>query len=294
MIPYAEARDARLYDKLYVVATVSNPRRYRSRYDLYRKFAQHVKDSGAELYTVELAFGQRPHVVTEASNPQHLQLRTPYELWHKENSLSLLVSRLPSDWKYVAWVDADVTFARPDWVGETIQMLQHHMVVQMFSEAIDMSPSFEMLQRHIGFMKCYRDGGPVETHYDIGYANRSVTRVTNPWHPGFAWAMRREAYDALGGLIDFGILGAGDTHMARSLVGQAQYSHHPSMNLNYSKMIFDWQARAEKYVRRNVGYVDGIVLHHWHGKKRDRRYKDRWKILVEHDFDPRRDLKRDW
>ena len=97
-----------------VVAVVSNPCRYRSRYDLYRAFERHMHASGVRLTTVELAFGERPWEVTEPDNPRHVRLRTAYELWHKENLINLGVQHLPRDWKYVAWIDADVSFARPD------------------------------------------------------------------------------------------------------------------------------------------------------------------------------------
>ena len=43
-------------------------------------------------------------------------------------------------------------------------------------------------------------------------------------------------------------------------------------------------------VRGNVGYVAGTVLHHWHGKTKERGYDKRWRIMVEHQFDPVRDL----
>lgn len=63
----------------------------------------------------------------------NLQLRTSHEIWLKENSLNLGFARLPPDWKYAAWIDADVTFARPDWACETVHQLQHNPVVQMWS-----------------------------------------------------------------------------------------------------------------------------------------------------------------
>jgi hypothetical protein len=47
-------------------------------------------------------------------------------------------------------------------------------------------------------------------------------------------------------------------------------------------------------VARNIGYVPGLLIHEWHGKKKDRKYKSRWDILIEHGFDPDLDLKRDW
>jgi hypothetical protein len=39
--------------------------------------------------------------------------------------------------------------------------------------------------------------------------------------------------------------------------------------------------------------MPGTIVHSWHGKKFDRRYQDRWKILVKHQFDPEFDLKLD-
>ncbi|WP_205249362.1 hypothetical protein, partial [Escherichia coli] len=91
------------------------PVRYKSRYDLYKKFEKYVKDSGAILYTTEMAFGDRPFEITEANNHQHIQVRSFHELWHKENMLILAIANLPADWEYVAWVDADIVFSRRDW-----------------------------------------------------------------------------------------------------------------------------------------------------------------------------------
>lgn len=284
----------KVLEPLYVVCAISNPWRYRSRYQLYDRFAHYMADSGAQLYTVEAAYGIRTHAVT-TEDPRHLCLRTNHELWHKENLLNIAISRLPDDWKYVAWIDADVAFARPDWVSATLHALQHYSVVQLFSEAVDMTPQYEVAQRHLGFVKCYRDGVPFDTNYTAGYSAAAGMPVKlNPWHPGFAWAARREALDHLGGLFDTAILGAGDNHMARALIGKALYSYHQDISRGYKAAIHDWEDRAEKYIRRNVGLVDGVLIHHYHGSKSNRRYKDRWKILVEHQYDPLIHLKRDW
>src|SRR6266704_546709 len=100
-----------MFADLYVVTAVSNYERYKSRYRLYRDFEKRCLDAGAKLYTVEAAFGERPHEVTNRDNPQHIQLRTSSQLWHKEQMINIGISRLPSDWKYMAWVDCDVVFA---------------------------------------------------------------------------------------------------------------------------------------------------------------------------------------
>jgi hypothetical protein len=85
--------------------------------------------------------------------------------------------------------------------------------------------------------------------------------------------------------------------MATSLIGRIQDSLPPnfeSLCPRYYEMLVNWQDRATKYVRKNIGYMDGLLVHYWHGNKKDRRYVDRWKILLEEQYDPIDDLKKDW
>lgn len=262
----------------YVVTMVSNPERFASRGRLYCKFRQHMQDTGVSLLTAEIAFGGRPH---EHDGDGMIRLRSDHQLWHKENALNIAISRLPDDWRYVAWIDADVHFLRPDWATETIEQLQHFQVVQMFQQAIDLGPECEALATHQGFVHCWRAGRRRGKDYTF-------------WHPGYAWAARREAIDSLGGLIDWGILGAGDHHMALALIGSVQDSLPGETLARYNRKCRLWQERAESGVRRNVGFVPGTILHDWHGKKADRRYVDRWKILLQHGYDPDNDIRRDW
>ncbi len=147
-----------LPDVLDVVAVVSNPVRYQSRYDLFRAFEAHVHDSGARLTVVEMAYGDRPFEVTGPDNPRHVQFRSAHELWHKENLINLGIARLPRDARYVAWVDADLTFARPDWVQETLQQLQHFPIVQMFAEAHDLDPDGLLLNSFRSFAWSHAHG----------------------------------------------------------------------------------------------------------------------------------------
>jgi hypothetical protein len=288
-------RPDKINNPLHVITVIFNPHRYRSRWSLYKKFEKQIEDAGATLWTVEAAFGEREFAITESNHPRHIQFRTAHELWHKENLINLAISRLPADCKYVAWVDADVRFVRPDWVGETLHKLQHFHFVQMFSECQDLDSAYESFKRHKGFGYSYHNGYKKTQNPSYCYAKpQPEKKLFETWHPGFAWAARREAIDAVGGLLDFAILGSGDNHMAKALVGDAKLSLHPKLHPNYKRMVLEWEKRAEQHIRRNVGYVEGLILHNWHGSKRNRRYRDRWQILVEHQFDPLVDLKRDW
>jgi len=130
----------RLDAKLHVIAVVFNPLRFQSRYNLFRDFERHSRcNHDVDMKVVELALGNRPFEVTEAGNPNHWQIRTDQELWHKERMINIAVAKmLPPDWQYVAWIDADITFLNPDWAHETMQQLQHYHVVQMFQHALDL------------------------------------------------------------------------------------------------------------------------------------------------------------
>lgn len=287
-----------LLDDFYVIAIMTNPERFKTRPRLFKEFVERMQRYGAKLFIVEGAYGNREFEVTQKDNPTHIQIRTDSELWHKENLINIGISRLPSNWKYVAWLDGDIDFVRPDWMLETVNELQHHPVVQMFEDAIDLGPNHEILATYKGFASCYKKGGDYkrmvssknEVNYYYGYYSDMPGKY---WHPGYAWAATRDAINVMGGLLDFAMLGAGDHHMACSLIGEGQRSVPKGLHPNYKKMILAWQERALR-LHKNIGFIKGTIYHFWHGKKKDRKYKDRWQILIENVFDPQNHIHKDW
>lgn len=284
-----------LLDKFYVVTMISNPVRYRSRYELYRKFATQMKDAGVKLITVELAFGNRPFEITERDNKFHLQLRTIEELWHKENALNLgvqYISQLDPDAKYIAWIDADVAPMRPmqEWLEETAHQLQHYQFVQMFESAFDLDYKHTLIgQPQISFMSHY-----VKSGYKLpnrgGFWNDYYSNAHG--HPGYAWAANIDALSSVGGLIDFAILGAADRHMALGLIGCMEQSFE-TKGQAYTNKLLEWQNKCARWIKKDVGFVPGSIFHYWHGSKKDRGYVSRWKILVDNKFNPDTDIKPD-
>lgn len=269
---------------LHVIVPINNYVRYKRRYELFHKFIETISSStNIVVHIVEIAFGDRPFMVTSPGQPNNLQLRTKDEIWHKENSVNLMIQRLPRDWKYVAWLDADITFYNPDFAIETIHQLQHYGVVQMFSDVINLGPDDEVDSRYKSFCCQYLSGKQfaLDGSYEF-------------WHPGFAWAMRRETFDAIGGLIDFAILGSADHHMALCFVEMAEKSLPGNVNSAYSKKVLNYQRRCQEYLKKNIGYVKGTIIHHWHGKFKNRKYKERWSILIDNGYNPDEDVKRDW
>lgn len=272
--------------QLHVIAVISNTQRFRTRYDLYLDFAARMAQAGVQLWTVECAFGQRAWAITKADNPQHLQVRTDSELWHKENLVNLGVRALPPEARYLAWIDADVGFVRPDWAEETIHLLQRYPVVQLCSRISDLNPQYESFQTHKSFGWC--------VHHEQAYLGDGYVGKRGSWHPGFAWAMRRETYDALGGLYDRAILGSADRYMAHSFIGDvAPFIENKGFHPALVRSVLSWQDRAASVVRGQVGYMPGTLVHYWHGAKANRKYIERWDLLRKHQFDPYTDVTTD-
>jgi hypothetical protein len=112
----------------------------------------------------------------------------------------------------------------------------------------------------------------------------------NYWHPGYAWACTRKAYETMGGLYENAILGSGDQIMMLSLLGQVEKALNPNNHEEYKKDAFLFQERV-KQIR--FSYVPGVIRHYFHGTKANRRYRERWQILVDHKYVPHEHLKKE-
>ena len=268
---------------LHVIAVVANPVRWGSRIQLYFDFERHMLDSGVKLTTVECAYGDRPYELNTNPHVQHVPVRSKTLMWNKEAMINCGIARLPADWKYVAWIDADIMFRKPGWAAETVHALQLYDVVQPWSDCYDLGPDDDHLHAHKSFCRLYKEGKPIVPSGAPGYEFA---------HPGYAWAATRPALERLGGLLDIAALGAGDHHMALGLIGRAAESLPGGIHANYRRAVMRWQERAARFTCGNIGYVPGSIEHRWHGPKLARKYVDRWSILVKHHFDPEEDLKR--
>lgn len=313
--------------KFWVITIISNPCRYKRRYELYFRFAEMCHDAGVNLITVEQAFGDRQFMVTQPNNKYHLQVRSVEELWHKENMINLGVKHAcaiaPGGVREVAWVDADCRPVRPyrDWFEETWHQLQHYEFVQMWEWLIDLDTHFSPISTpQPGFMSTYiRYGTPTpevfkelqETikapctchchhHHKHHHHHHYPHTPGGPklfGRPGLAWAANLDAFNKVGGLIDFSILGAGDWHMAHALIGSINVASQEFIQngviSNYAKKMLEWQNKAERWIKRDVGFVPGTVYHDFHGNKVNRGYGTRGQILIRNKYDPDLDIKPD-
>jgi len=346
------ARDM-VHEPLHIVVPVQNPWRWKSRYKHTTRALKHFIDSGAVVTLVEIAFNRRDLVFADSGidglvadcgihgtefRHKYIGFHSGSEVWLKECAVNLGVQSFPYTWQNMAWLDSDVHFIRPNWTGECIQKLQHYSFLQMFSQARDLAPNYEMLPEDyphangVSWVKSWRDGDlddnlankkkPVvqpdltqperqkiisdlqKIEGDILQLSADIQQLAEDImdydyyggkrvFPGLAWAATRKAWDDVGGLPDFACWSGGDWSMAHALIGKRESMMHTGLHPNYKNLMNQWADRADKYIRRNVGHMDGAIFHHWHGKKTVRGYGDKHRILAKVGFDPTRHLKRD-
>ncbi|KAJ3091229.1 hypothetical protein HK102_001247 [Quaeritorhiza haematococci] len=304
---------------LYLVLPYANPVQYQTRRDLLLQTYNHLKqvqerleasDRPERLEVVvsqvvydghervrfpkpkqESGEGKGTSGATEYYSPSQFDVvvktSSKNAVWSKENLINLVIKRIlrktGNRAVYFAFVDADITFTSSTFVSDTVNILSknHFAFVQMFEKAVLLGPPPNPhAQTHTveGFAHQYWKKGAK------GYVS---VNNTDPeyWHPGFAWAIHRDAFKAVDGLIDR-TLGSADRHMAMALIIKARNSYPHNISKQYKAMVLAWERRAVK-ANMHLSHIPGVIHHSWHGSLANRRYVERWDILVKHGFEPK-------
>jgi len=274
-IKYAITNNDPIESKLNVIIVVSNPCLYAKRYILLKEFVKRIEEEeeNVNLFVVELAYNKQNFYVTSKTNKNHLQIRTCDPIWHKENMVNLGVKYLlPESWKAFAWIDADVEFDSNSWALDTLKILNGCKdVVQLFSHCIDMDKDENTLNIFNSF------------GYSFNKTKKYTQRGIDYWHPGYAWAITRKAYEKIGGIYDKGVLGSGDSIMALSFINKTGNMNNVNYSEDYNNSMLEFQKKAKTL---RLGYTPGIIRHYFHGSKINRKYTERWQILIRQQYSP--------
>ena len=262
-------------DPLYVILPYFNFCGYKRRVNLFVNFVHEIRLQRNIRIVVSECKGPEP--LPKLPVWKHLKVSSPSHLWMKENLINLAVGILPQNWKYIAWIDADIEFLNKYWVEDTIEALGQHDMVQMWRSAVNLGPFGETIKVDKSFAFMLKGSGtPWVPNDKYGF-----------WHPGYAWACSRKAYERMGGLIDWAILGSADRHMAMAFTKNILQSAPGNVHKNYKTMLEEFQAKIARF---SLGWVNGTIVHNWHGSMENRRYKERWEILTKNKYDPFTDV----
>jgi hypothetical protein len=277
-----------------ILACFFNPQNSPYRLQAFQHFYQSIQHLNHAI--VECTIGES---AAQLPLSPHIQvLNTPSLLWHKEGLINYLLARLPSQYRYIFWLDADILFTNPVWQLQAVAALQQHRhtIVQPFEYCIhleqnELTPSFDVelvrpycndeTRRHSRMWRSFA------ANHHIGKSNQENYHLHG--HVGFAWGARREVLDRVP-LFDRALIGGADHIIAHAAAGQIP---HPCIAKAFAENLEEVTAWSQRFYRETeglLGYVPGDVYHLWHGDLERRQYfqrirdfSDRSREIVERD-----------
>jgi hypothetical protein len=275
--------------KLHVFTARFNPLGWAAPQRHFRDWAARMNELGADVTVVECAYGELPFEC-EVPGVTHIGVRADSWAWTKENLINIGIARRPQA-QYIAWCDSDCFPRRPDWVAATLRALQHYRIVQPWETCYDLGPGDSHLYVWRSFCRQYLHGHPIVVAEGADFASFWGAEHEYP-HSGYCWAATRPVLNAVGGLFEYGGMGAADHHQAVALLGHARRSFPAGVAPSYAALLAAWESRAQHAINGRIGYVPGTIEHRFHGRKTNRQYWGRWQMFLRHGFDPLADLKR--
>jgi hypothetical protein len=288
-----------LNGEIWGISTYFNPAGYSNKVNHLQIFCDRVRKQGLKLLVVELTFENMPFTLGEEVADIVVRVKSSSLLWQKERLLNIALEELPKQCDKVVWLDADIIFDNDKWVEQTAEHLKQYVVVQPFKVAWWLSAACtQALYRKKSkiskiAMRQWRKSSERSDFSAIYAQLKSVHRSILSGHPGFACAARRNLLEKHG-LYDRFILGGADVAVSLAILG---YDERSISNLiaryctpSQAADLLSWIRSFSSDIENNIFYTTGAVYHLWHGSQEDRKYEQRMRILLDHDFNPLVDI----
>ncbi len=268
------------HPKAVVVSCFFNPMHSEYRLRAFEQFYASIKHLNHEI--VECVIGDAKRQLGHHANIE--AIRTESLLWHKEAILNRTIAKLPKQYQYVFWIDADVLFTNLNWMTESVQAMQRRAaIVQPWEYCIHLNrdekkPTFDVEScralvsdpdhRHPqiwrGFAANYQTDGAIAA--SLNYHRHG--------HVGFAWGARRSILDQCP-LYDKALIGGADHIIAHAAALQVP---HPCIDRAFAgdiEAVNAWSHKFADACEGHLGYVPGDLYHLWHGDIDKREYLNR-------------------
>ena len=261
-----------------------NPENHKNKLENYYIFREANKKQGLKLITVECAFENRPFQLTAQDADILIQVRSNSVLWQKERLLNIALSNLPKDCDKIVWLDCDIIFLNQDWVFETVKMLENYVIVKPFKRAVRISKKDSQKIVKTNFIDLNKI---TKSHNDYCFDSCDDNNFIR-YASVFAWAGRRSAFSELG-FYDKMIVGGGDFVMTTAFIGHEPIITNISAELKND--IDVWSKEVFINTKNSLAFVDGEIIHLFHGTTKNRKYTARFNILKINNFNPGNDLR---
>lgn len=230
------------------------------------------------LYVIEAAFGDDPFTLTD---DPFMRVRCRDVIWQQYRLVNLVIRALPDKYDKVIWIDSDILFDDPAWVGKMSDMLDSYKIVQSYSEVhlLHQDGKIDLTKMSVTKRAMLNAVKPNYTSL------ASCLDMAAEFATGFSWGVRREVIERFG-VYDYWITGSSDNAFVLGIWGDWTNPFiRTRLNEPMKRHYMEWALPFHEYVGGSVSYFDSSIRHLWHGQ---RNYRKRWMCLK--DFDPYTDI----
>ena len=201
------------------------------------------------VFTLELCFGNSSPEISDS-----FVVRGNSHMFHKEKLCRILETKIPEVYTKIVFIDADILFDSSDWYKRTSDLLETHDAVHPFETCkwLDL------------------------TYTKVLFARETIMKMKTPYwsweyHPGFAWAFRREWYRKVG-FYDLVIQGSGDTWSVGAWLKRTKNDGFIVVSPTFEKSYSEYC----KHPPPRVTYLPRVsIFHMYHGSRNNRQYGSR-------------------
>jgi hypothetical protein len=212
-----------------------------------------LKKSKIPHYSIELVYGNEISSFIESEIS--FCVRSNSYMFHKENLINLLVSKLPDKYTKIVCLDGDVIFENENWINDLSQELDKYDIVVPYHDGCNLDPYYDTI--------IFSGKTLLNTRFGLNEGNFSS---------GYAIAFKRNFFDKIG-LYEYAIFGGGDKMV------YGNFLRRPIMVNNFNSNKKDEYINKLKSLNFKYNYLGGIVYHLYHGNSLDRKYLERHALL---------------
>jgi len=228
-----------------------------------------LREKSIPCYVIECTFHKSKPQIPDAT----LVVNSDSYMFYKEQLLNKLETLVPEKYTKLVFLDADVLLDTPDWIDQISASLNHYDILQPFNQACWLTPDNTRIRSK-----------------KMSYAFAIVTRKTinrgtlHDYHPGFAWAIKRDIFRKLGGFFPRSIIGGGDVAFILNMfpIQVTDELFYQAINPDFGKIILEaWRAYNDTFKKVNpkLGFLANRALHLFHGVKENRQYVTRYQDI---------------
>jgi len=227
-----------------------------------------LKDKNIPYFVIECVFNGAAPEIPDAT----MVVKSNSYMFYKEQLNNKLETVIPEQYTKLVCMDGDIMFDTPDWLDQVSLALDNYDIIQPFSEACWLVPDNTRIRSK-------------KPSYAVGLTRNVINSDAsiNMFHPGFAWAFKRDTFRKLGGFFPRAIVGNGDSLFAFNFLkdGIPQYWMDNVLNTDNRIILDAWPPYNENFKKVNpkLGFINNKALHLFHGVTQNRQYRTRYKTM---------------